>query len=107
MGVRQFVPDLLHLKARALLALERADAAYACLDEARALAEALGSRRSLWPVLAALSRLEAARGNPTAAADLRRQAAEIVAYIAEHAGRPELRAAFLGLPEVRAVVEPG
>lgn len=78
-------------------------------QEARREAEALGARRRLWPILLALSRLEA---DPTDAERLRQQAREVVAYIADHTPpdptlepKVGLRASFLNLPAVRAVFD--
>ena len=68
--------------------------------EARAEAEAIGSRRMLWQILFALSRLET---DPTEAERLRQQAREIAKYIADHTP-PDLRASFLALPAVQAVL---
>jgi hypothetical protein len=96
-----YLADGLYLRSQALLFLGRADAAYDALMQARAEAEALGARRILWEILFALSQIEAERGNAAEAEALRRQAREIVEYIADHAGAPELRASFLGQPRVR------
>ncbi len=73
------------------------------LLEAHSAAEAIGSRRALWPILCALSQLEA---DPTEAERLRQQAVTIVEYIADHISTPELHASFLELPQVGAVFEP-
>ena len=100
---RLFIADALYLKGKALLALGRLEEADAVLVEARAEAEALGSRRTLWPILIVMSEIDARRGNHAEADSRRRQAREIVEYIADHAGTPELRASFLGLPHVQDV----
>jgi hypothetical protein len=99
-GVRPFVADALHLQGQALLGHGRTAEAREALRAARAEAEALGSRRSLWPVLASLGQLEAQLGNETQAQVLRQQAREIAEYIAGQAGTPELRASFLNSPLV-------
>jgi tetratricopeptide (TPR) repeat protein len=111
-GMRSFLADALHFKGKALLAQGRVEAARAAWMEARAEAEALGSRRVLWPVLAALAEIEAGRGNTTEAQALRQQARDIIAYIADHcppdpsAGSGQsLRDSFLHLPEVQAVLD--
>ncbi len=106
-GVRIFRADASYLKGKALLAQRphKADAAWKVLMDARAEAEALGSRRSLWPILLELSAIEGWRGNRTASDELRRAAQEIVKYIAHHTGTPELRASFLALPDVRVVLD--
>ena len=102
-GMRSFLADALHFKGKALLAQGRVEAARAAWMEARAEAEALGSRRVLWPVLAALAEIEAGRGNHAEAQMLRQQVREIIAYIADHCP-PDLRASFLNLPDVQAVM---
>ena len=103
-GIRYLLPDVLHLKARALLeqSEDLTEEAYTILVKARAEAEALGSRRSLWPILGTLSRIACQRGRPTEAEALRNQAREIVDDIAHHLPTPELRAAFLNLPSLPA-----
>jgi hypothetical protein len=103
-GLHTSLAHALYLKSKARLALRRADEARAALLEARAEAEALGARRILWEILFALSEMEAQRDNADEAVALRRQAQEIVEYIADHVGAPELRASFLNLPKVRAVL---
>lgn len=95
---RAYLPTLLHLKSQAQLALDQVDAARESLREARDIAEATGSRASFWPILFALSQLEA---DPTEAQSLRHQARELVETIAGHIGSPDLRASFLKLPTVR------
>jgi tetratricopeptide (TPR) repeat protein len=101
-GFTPFVPEALYLRGLALMKTNQPEAGEAALREARAEAEALGARRILWPILAALAETEAGRGNTTAAQTLRQQARELIQYIADHCP-PELRASFLSLPEVRAV----
>jgi len=103
-GAGAFLPDALCLKGKALLAQDRVDDAHTALVEARAASEAIGSRRTQWPILAALSEVEARRGNQAEAQALRQQARAIVEFIADHAGSPELRASFLDLPDVKSVV---
>ena len=105
MGLRMFLADFLRFKAQALIALERPDEARGVLAEARAVAEAQGSRRSLWPILSVASRLEADQGHHAEAEALRLEATEEVEFIAEHAGSPERRALFLALPLASAVLE--
>ncbi len=105
LGYRPALPDALGFKSQVLLAQGQTDAAYQTLQAARAEAEALNSRRTLWPILLALSELEAQRGDTAKAEDLRRRARQIVEYIAEHLpAESELRAAFLNLPHVRAAL---
>ena len=73
----------------------------AALEEARRQ----GSRRSLWPALAELVRLADQRGEAEEAKTLRREGGEVVEYVANHIQSPELRAAFLSLPQVQRLME--
>ena len=111
-GMRPFTADALYLKGRAVLVQGSVEAARAVLTEARAEAEALGSRRVLWRILAALAEIEVGRGHAAEAQTLRQQAREVIHYIADHcppdpsAGSGQsLRASFLHLPEVQAVLD--
>lgn len=97
-GMRSEIPGTLAVIAQELLGLGQDEAARTRWQEARTEAEAIGSRRMLWPILFALSQLEP---DPIEAEDLRRQAQETVAYIADHISKAELRASFLALPQVR------
>ncbi len=98
--MRAFVPEALYLKGQALLGQGKTDRALEAWREARAEAEAMGSRRMLWQILAASSKIEAQCGNEAQAAELRSRALEIIGYIAEHSP-PEMRDSFLELPSVR------
>jgi tetratricopeptide (TPR) repeat protein len=98
-----FIAETHYLKGKALLALSQPDRAYQVLSEARAEAEATGSRRMLWPILTALSKIESLRNHHVEAHALRRQAREIVDYIAGHTPA-QWRASFLDLPDVRDVM---
>ena len=105
-GIRYLRPDVLLLKGRSLLAREpdRVEEAVAILQQARAEAEALGSRRTLWPILAILGNLEQEQGRMAEANKLRQQAREIIRYIVDHTTTPELKRSFLGLPAVKALL---
>jgi tetratricopeptide (TPR) repeat protein len=113
-GYRTFIPDVLYFKGRVLLAQGQIDSARTVLEEAQTEAEAIGSRRSLWPILMTLSEVAARSGDFARAEDLRHRAREIVEYIADHIADPahpingpltadQLRASFLNLLEVQAV----
>ena len=104
-GMRSFLSDALYLKGQALLAQDQIDAARQVLSEARAEAESLGSRRMLWQILAALSVIEDGRGRLAEAQQLRAQAHESIAYIANHIPTKELSDSFLQQPLVRAIVD--
>jgi DNA-binding SARP family transcriptional activator len=101
-GMRLHMAHSLYLHAEALRGENQDEAARNRLLEARAEAEAMGSRWMLWRILHALSQLEV---SSIQAELLRQQAQEIVEHIAEHIQEAALRASFLNLPEVRAVLE--
>ncbi len=100
LGVRTFLPSALYLQGQACLSLGQPNAARECWLAARVEAEAIGSRRMLWQISLALSQLET---DSTEAERLHHQAREIIEYIADHTP-PELRATFLALPAVQAVL---
>jgi tetratricopeptide (TPR) repeat protein len=102
--VRLYLDDALALKGRALRALGRLEEAQAALEAARQEARERGARRALWETLAELALLLEARGDPEAARPLWREAAEIIRYIAGHAGSDDLAAAFLARREVARVL---
>lgn len=93
-----------YLKGEALLAGSRIGEARTAYEESRQVAESLGQRRLLWPVLLRLSELALRQAQPEQAAALRRQAREIVTDIAAHTS-DELRASFLALPAVRVALD--
>jgi tetratricopeptide (TPR) repeat protein len=101
---RPFVPDALYIASQALLALGRPTEANAALHTARAKAEAMTSRRMLWPILISLGEIAARQGNGAQAEALREAARVIVQYIADHTSSAKLHGAFLALPSVRAVL---
>ena len=89
-------------KGCALLAQGRRDEARATLEQARGIAEDMGCRRMLWPMLFALS--QAVTDNEERQR-LLGQAQATIGYIAERIGDPQLRASFLNTPPVRAVLQ--
>ncbi len=102
---RTFLAEALHLKALALQGLGESDQAHALLLQAHAIAERTGARRVHWQILATLAKAESSRGNYAQAELLLEQAREIIYFIAEHAGSPQLRASFLASSRVRALVQ--
>src|SRR6185503_6165788 len=101
-GVCVYVADALYLQSRAWLARGQSDRAYTLLQQARAAAQTIGSRRSLWPILVALSELESQRGQAMEARSLHTEACDIITYIADHCPS-EVRESFMNLPEVKKV----
>ena len=106
-GMRSLLPEVLYWQGKALSGLGRDEAARDRLSEARIEAEQMRSWRILWRILSGLSQVEddLAKARP-----FRQRAAEIVKTIADQIHQAPLRASFLNLPDVQAVletVEPG
>ena len=91
-------PEALYLKGCIFHRQERPAEAREMWLQARTESEAMGERRKRWLILAGLAEVA---GDEEEAAELRGGAREIVAYIADNAGRPEHRRSFLNRPEVR------
>ncbi len=101
-GMRSYLPAALDISGTALLGMGNMAEARTRFLEARAEAEAMGAKDSLWPILLHLSQTESDAAD---AAQLRHEARELVNYIADHSGSPELRDSFMALPDVRLLVE--
>ena len=104
-GIGYRVTDALLVHARAHMARHELDRAEETLKRARAIAERVSSRQTLWQILLEQSRIADTRGQAAQAKALRDQARGVVDYIADHIGDAELKASFLALPDVRATVE--
>lgn len=105
-GFRLLVSDGLWLQGKALLAQDQLEAAGGVLEKAEQTAQEIGSQRTLWMIRATQAELAARRGEHAGAEQRRAKAAEGVGYITEKLTDETLRNSFLGLPEVRAVLEP-
>jgi tetratricopeptide (TPR) repeat protein len=103
-GMRYLLPEARLLLGQAQMALGRQDEAMGALQTARAEAEALGSRRLLWPMLAALADIAGRRGE-AGAGELVQQARQMVDYIAGRAPTPALRQSFLGRADAQALMK--
>lgn len=103
--LRQFLPEALLLRGRALAATDRVEDAEGALKEARSNAGAMGFRRLLWEIDWELGRLAAARGDDADASELGAEAASVVTEIAEAIDEDDLRLSFLSLPKVSAVLD--
>jgi tetratricopeptide (TPR) repeat protein len=99
------VPEVQGVLGQALLAAGRLVEARAALQSARMTALAIGARRQLWPILAALAQVEEASGLTGAAGQLRAEARALIEDIAAHAP-PTLRASFLAQPAIQALLPP-
>lgn len=90
----QYLPEALNLRSRAFLGLGRLDEAAVALEQARALAETMQARWSLWQILETARAVELARGNTSAAETLHAGARALIEYISVRTPE-ELRAGFL------------
>jgi tetratricopeptide (TPR) repeat protein len=103
--IPSFLPEKLLLKANILCAAGQADAAYEVLQEAHSLALGQGAMPFLWRICAQLAGMEEERGHQAQASAIYADARTAIDFIAAHAGGEDLRAEFLGLPEVRSILE--
>jgi hypothetical protein len=71
--------------------------------EALTVSQDIGERRIRWRILSALAELEGRSENVSAAQKLWEQACEVIDFIADQTP-PDLRASFLVLPDVRAII---
>jgi tetratricopeptide (TPR) repeat protein len=99
--VGQYIPEALFLKGKAHLLNGEQDLAKSAFEQARLAAEAIGSRRLLWQILAALAGVESDNGKPAA---LKAQAREIIQFIADHIYEDAMRSQFLQSEGVSAVI---
>jgi len=97
-------PEILHRKADALIGLGRLDEALQILTEARSIAEKLDARHHLWTILSSLSDVSSQLGKHKEADAYRKQAREIVEFIAERLREIGLRDSFLKQPRVRKLM---
>lgn len=101
---RLVLTENFYLEGRARMGLGEWDAAAEALQRAREHGEAMGTRRILWQILAALSDVEGVRGKRDEAEGLRAQARTVLDYIVAHTPE-EFRGGFLNLPQVRTLRE--
>ena len=94
-GIVAYLPEILLLQGRALLALGRPVEAQEALHEARGVGTTSKARIYLWQILDALASAETQLGNAVEAERLREESQTIVDFIAEHIEDEELRASFL------------
>ncbi len=90
-NLNAYTPAMLQLKSKAQLALGQTEAARDGLLEAQAIAETIGAKATLWPILFALSQLAT---DDKEARQLHQQACDIVESIAENISRAELKESF-------------
>ena len=99
-SIRTYIPTFLHLKGQTLQAMDQIDEARTALLQARGVAETLGAKAMLWPILVNLRDLES---DPKQSQHLSDQARTIVEQIAKNIEVDELRNSFLSQPAVLSV----
>jgi hypothetical protein len=102
--MRPYVADFEYLEGQAHRLRGELDAATQALSQARATASALGTRRILWHILAALASVEDARGHPASAAGKREEARSIVTGIEDSLRPIGLAERFRGQAVVRELI---
>lgn len=103
-GFHGHLPEILNLKAWALMVMYRDAEARSALETARQQAQETGSRRMLWSILARLADLDAREGRTQQAAQHRHEARRIVEGLAASLTQPDLRELFLSQPAVQALM---
>ncbi|HZY44174.1 MAG TPA: hypothetical protein VFF70_05415, partial [Anaerolineae bacterium] len=103
-GAGPFLDDAWLLKGRSLLQLDRLTEARSVLAQARSAAEAIGSHRIYWQVLAQSSEVEAILGNAAEADRFRQQAKAEIDFLASQIDLEEVRASFLNQDQVRSLL---
>lgn len=100
-----YLPEVLYLKGMILQAQGDIESALSTLAQAQRKAETLPSRRMLWRILAAQSKIERERGNIWIAQAQRARAREVVDYISDRLGSTARQSSFLALPQVRSLFQ--
>lgn len=102
-GMRLLLPEALYLQGKVLQLMQQDRLAFSKFLEARAEAEAINSRRTIWRILAALSQLEK---DPSLASQRRKEARAVIEWISTHfePQHTHLREAFLSQADVQTVM---
>ncbi len=95
------LPDLLRIRGQALVALDRTGEAREILVRALEMAEARGTRLTIWRILFELSEVARLENRHEDSEQLLRQSREVIDYLAGRCGREEVRDGFLDHPAVR------
>jgi tetratricopeptide (TPR) repeat protein len=99
--IGQYLPEALFLQGQARQMNGELVLAREAFAAARLAAEALGSRRLLWQIFAALAETEP---DEQKAAAFKAQARETVQFIADHITNPEFRSSFTQMEGVSAIL---
>ena len=95
------LPDLLRIKGQALAALDRTGEAQETLVKALKMAEARGTRLTIWRTLFELSEVARLENRDEDCDQLLQRSREVIEYIADRCVREEVRDGFLNHPAVR------
>jgi tetratricopeptide (TPR) repeat protein len=95
------LPDLLRIKAQALVAEDRLGDAQASLDQALEIAESRGSLLTIWRILFEMSKVAALENRDEDRDQLLQRSKELINHIADLCGGQEVRDGFLNQPAVR------
>ena len=98
------IPDVLRWEGKALVALGKLEDAHQTLTQARSLAERLGAKSQLWPVLESLADVNEKLGNRAEAKENRETARKLIEEIADSLHEIGLRESFLEKAQVRALM---
>jgi hypothetical protein len=99
--VGQYISEALFLKGQANLIYGEQDLAKVTFEQARLSAEAIGTRRLLWQILAAMAEIESDHEKSAA---LKTRARANIQFIADHITSDELRSSFLQSEGPRALM---
>lgn len=102
---RPDVSEVMQTKGNILSSLGRFDEADQVLTQAWTMAEALGSKHELWPILTSLASLKFKLGETEEAKMLQKKAYKIVEEIAETLREGEMRESFLNQPRLRVLMQ--
>jgi len=106
LGILQCRPEFMLRQANTLAALERRNETLAVLKEATSLCRRIQSHRLLWKIHALTSKLQMQNDQAAESQKSLEAAREEISYLADRCPS-DLRALFLQLPGVRAVLEAG
>ncbi len=101
-GMRIFLPDMLILKAKMLLAQGLTSNARIALSEAFNEAKAQGSRRGLVSAICLMALTESEEAGTMETKANYAAGREAIAYLSDHAGTPELQSVFLAQEAIRS-----
>lgn len=102
-GSFMFLADILHLRAKALLAAGRVEDGLGSLDQAREAAERLGSKRAMLPIYVSFIEVAQERDDADEVERLQLESHPILDRILEDLPDVEMRAKFRATPVARAL----